>query len=143
MAATRGKELNFVAIVRFSTMPMKTALLALSTVTAVILLAACAPEAKPTHPPVPPPAESGVSPTPSPTPEITPTPTPEAAPAPLAPPTPAAGITGSIPYGIPVPGKSGFVVSPYSQNSGYVDVRGFPPNSKVKDPYSGKTFLVP
>lgn len=48
-----------------------------------------------------------------------------------------------IPYGIPVPGKSGFVTSPHSPNAGYVDVRGFPPATEVKDPYSGKVFLVP
>jgi len=48
-----------------------------------------------------------------------------------------------IPYAIPVPNKPGFVTSPYSPKSGYVDVRGFPSGTEVKDPYSGKTFLTP
>jgi hypothetical protein len=48
-----------------------------------------------------------------------------------------------IPYAIPVPDKPGFVTSPYSPKSGYVDVRGFPSGTEVKDPYSGKTFLTP
>jgi hypothetical protein len=48
-----------------------------------------------------------------------------------------------IPYGTPVPGKQGFVTSPFSPDSGYVDVRGVPPGTEVKDPYSGKTFLTP
>lgn len=61
-----------------------------------------------------------------------PTPTP----VPVAPPR-------DIPYGTPVPGKPGFVTSPHSPSAGYVDVRGFPPGSEVKDPYSGKIFLVP
>ncbi len=46
-------------------------------------------------------------------------------------------------YGTPVPGKAGFVTSPHAPYAGYVDVRGFPPNTEVKDPYSGKIFLVP
>jgi hypothetical protein len=50
---------------------------------------------------------------------------------------------GEIPYGKGVPGKPGFVTSPFSPYSGYIDVRGFPPGTEVKDPYSGKTFLVP
>jgi hypothetical protein len=47
-----------------------------------------------------------------------------------------------LPYGKAVPGKPGFVTSPHG-GSGYIDARGFPPGTEVKDPYSGKTFLVP
>ena len=42
-----------------------------------------------------------------------------------------------------VPGKPGYVFSPFDPSGGYVDVNGFTPGSKVKDPYSGKIFLVP
>ncbi|HLW35451.1 MAG TPA: hypothetical protein VKS98_07300 [Chthoniobacterales bacterium] len=48
-----------------------------------------------------------------------------------------------LPYGTPVAGKQGFVTSPFSPNSGYIDVRGFAPGTPVKDPYSGKVFLTP
>ena len=63
---------------------------------------------------------------------------PFATPTPVPVPTPH-----DLPYGTPVPGKPGFVTSPFSPTEGYVDVRGFPPGSEVKDPYSGKIFLVP
>jgi hypothetical protein len=46
-------------------------------------------------------------------------------------------------YGTPVPGKTGFVTSPFSPESGYIDVRGFVPGTPVKDPYTGKIFLTP
>lgn len=42
-----------------------------------------------------------------------------------------------------VPGKPGYVFSPYDPSGGYVDVNGYAAGSKVKDPYSGKIFLVP
>lgn len=48
-----------------------------------------------------------------------------------------------IPIGTPVPGKPGFVTSPFKPTAGYVDVRGFSPGEQVKCPYSGKIFLVP
>ncbi|MCE9610419.1 MAG: hypothetical protein K8R23_09520 [Chthoniobacter sp.] len=51
-------------------------------------------------------------------------------------------VVGEVPYGKAVPGKPGFVTSPFS-SQGYIDARGFPPGTEVKDPYSGKTFLVP
>ena len=50
---------------------------------------------------------------------------------------------GELPYAKAVPGKPGFVTSPYDPYKGYIDVRGFPPGTEVRDPYSGKTFLVP
>ena len=46
-------------------------------------------------------------------------------------------------YGAPVPGKKGFVTSPFSPDAGYIDVRGFAPGTPVKDPYTGKVFLTP
>ena len=50
----------------------------------------------------------------------------------------------SLPYGVPVPGRKGMVTSPYTAQEGkYVDVTGFASGSIVKDPYTGKLFLVP
>ncbi|HEV2804893.1 MAG TPA: hypothetical protein VGW57_08200 [Chthoniobacterales bacterium] len=48
-----------------------------------------------------------------------------------------------IPTAKPVPGKPGYVFSPFDPSGGYVDVTGYTPGQKVKDPYSGKIFLVP
>jgi len=48
-----------------------------------------------------------------------------------------------VPYAIPVPGKPGFVTSPFAPEAGYVDVRKFPPGTEVKDPFSGKIFRAP
>ncbi len=54
-----------------------------------------------------------------------------------------ASAPSELPYAKPVPGKPGYVFSPYDQSGGYVDVTGYNPGQKVKDPYSGKIFLVP
>lgn len=49
-----------------------------------------------------------------------------------------------LPYGVPVAGRKGMVTSPYAPEEGkYVDVTGFASGSIVKDPYTGKLFLVP
>lgn len=50
---------------------------------------------------------------------------------------------GDMPYGIPVPGHKGMVTSPYSPEGNYIDVSGFAPGSAVRDPFTGKIFLVP
>ena len=54
-----------------------------------------------------------------------------------------AGPPEQYPTAKPVPGKPGYVFSPYDPSGGYVDVNGYAPGSKVKDPYSGKIFFVP
>lgn len=58
--------------------------------------------------------------------------------------TPSAGQLGaSMLSGQLVPGKPGFVTSPYASTMGYVDVRGYPSGTKVRCPYTQKDFLVP
>ena len=56
---------------------------------------------------------------------------------------PAQRPRADLPYGVPVPNKPGFVISPYSPNAGYVDIRGFSSGIEVKDPYTGKVFITP
>ena len=64
-------------------------------------------------------------------------------PKPLASPSRTASTQAQIPTAKPVPGKPGYVFSPFDASGGYVDVTGYTSGQKVKDPYSGKIFLVP
>ena len=49
----------------------------------------------------------------------------------------------ALPYGKWVPGRPGFVTSPYEPYKGIIDVHTYPPGSQVTCPYSMKPFLVP
>jgi hypothetical protein len=54
----------------------------------------------------------------------------------------AAPEQAQFPVAKPVPGKPGYVFSPYDASK-YVDVSGYTSGSKVKDPYAQKIFVVP
>jgi hypothetical protein len=56
---------------------------------------------------------------------------------------PTAKAKGDMPYGIPVPGRKGMVISPYLPEGNYIDVSAFLPGAAVRDPYTGKIFRVP
>jgi len=58
-------------------------------------------------------------------------------------PTHTTSTQAQFPTAKPVPGKPGYVFSPFDPSGGYVDVTGYSSGQKVKDPYSGKIFLVP
>jgi hypothetical protein len=53
----------------------------------------------------------------------------------------AASASTQFPTAKPVPGRPGLVSNPFG--SGYIDVSGYAPGSKVKDPDSQKIFIVP
>jgi hypothetical protein len=48
-----------------------------------------------------------------------------------------------FPMAKPVAGRPGLVYNPFDPNGGYIDVSGYAPGSKVKDPDSQKIFIVP
>lgn len=81
---------------------------------------------------------------------VKPGPSPKSSPAtvtekPRPSPSPSRATTtqAQLPTAKPVPGKPGYVFSPFDPSGGYVDVTGYTSGQKVKDPYSGKIFLVP
>jgi hypothetical protein len=65
-----------------------------------------------------------------------------------APPTPrttprVVSSEAQFPVAKPVPGKLGFVYSPFESNGTMIDVTGYSSGQKVKDPGTNKIFIVP
>jgi hypothetical protein len=77
-------------------------------------------------------AETATTPTPAPTPEVR-----------MGVAAARANLRNDVPYGVPVPGRDGFVTSPYAPTQGFVDVRELAPGTPVQDPFTGKIFLRP
>jgi hypothetical protein len=55
----------------------------------------------------------------------------------------ASASQGAFPTAKSVPGKPGYVFSPFDSSGRYVDVSGYAPGTKVKDPWTDKIFIVP
>lgn len=54
-----------------------------------------------------------------------------------------ASSTSAFPTAKAVPDKPGYVFSPFDSSGRYVDVSGYTPGTKVKDPWTDKIFIVP
>jgi hypothetical protein len=65
---------------------------------------------------------------------------PEPKPLPLA---QASSTSTAFPTAKAVPDKPGYVFSPFDSSGRYVDVSGYTPGTKVKDPWTDKIFIVP
>src|SRR6478672_851325 len=59
-----------------------------------------------------------------------------------SPPAQVSSTSTAFPTAKAVPDKPGYVFSPFD-SSRYVDVSGYTPGSKVKDPWTDKIFIVP
>ena len=60
-----------------------------------------------------------------------------------APPAQASSTSTAFPTAKAVPDKPGYVFSPFDSSGRYVDVSGYTPGTKVKDPWTEKIFIVP
>src|SRR6476619_5929018 len=58
-------------------------------------------------------------------------------------PSPPAQASSTFPTANAVPDKPGYVFSPFDSTGRYVDVSGYTPGTKVKDPWTDKIFIVP
>jgi hypothetical protein len=38
--------------------------------------------------------------------------------------------------------EHGFIPSPFAPSQGYIDIRGIPTGTEVRDPYTGKVFIL-
>src|SRR6267143_4339997 len=56
---------------------------------------------------------------------------------------PASSTSSAFPTAKAVPDKPGYVFSPFDSSGRYVDVSGYTPGTKVKDPWTDKIFIVP
>jgi hypothetical protein len=55
----------------------------------------------------------------------------------------SAQASSTFPTAKAVPDKPGYVFSPFDSGGRYVDVSGYTPGTKVKDPWTDKIFIVP
>jgi hypothetical protein len=60
-----------------------------------------------------------------------------------SPPAQASSTSTAFPTAKAVPDKPGYVFSPFDSSGRYVDVSGYTPGTKVKDPWTDKIFVVP
>ena len=57
--------------------------------------------------------------------------------------SPEQASSSAFPTAKAVPDKPGYVFSPFDSSGRYVDVSGYTPGTKVKDPWTDKIFIVP
>ena len=60
-----------------------------------------------------------------------------------SPPAQPSSTSTAFPTAKAVPDKPGYVFSPFDSSGRYVDVSGYTPGTKVKDPWTDKIFIVP
>ena len=102
-----------------------------------------APAPAPKKEPAPKVAATPPTPKPAPTPAPATKPQPQSTPPSAPAPAPQTAAAPKLPFGAPIPGRPGFVNSPYAEKHQLVDVTGLAVGTEVKCPYTGKLFRVP